>query len=252
MFKSHPLKSKEEIAIMRTGGKLLANTLQTVKAYAKPGITTGDLNACAEKFIAENNLVASFKGYQGFPASITTAVNEEVVHGIPGDRVLNDGDIICIDCGIFYKGLHTDAAISFAIGTVTDKKTLTLLKETRNALYLGIDQIKPGNHVGDIGYAIDNYLKGFNIETFRELTGHGVGHKLHEYPYVPNQGQKGEGPILKAGMTLAIEPITCLGKARMKTLKDNWTIVTVDGSLASQEEHTVLVTDTGFEILTEA
>lgn len=251
MFRNIPIKNETQIAAMREGGKYLAEILQAVKKYTQSGMTTGELNDFAEKLISQKNLVPSFKGYQGFPAAITTAVNEEVVHGIPGDRVINEGDIITIDCGIFYKGLHTDAAISYGIGKIS-KQAEKLLKETENALYVGIDQVKPGVNVGAIGAAIEEYLKPKGITTFQELTGHGVGVKLHEAPYVPNQGPKTNGPILKAGMTLAIEPITCLGTvAEMETLADNWTIVTSNNVLAAQSEHTVLVIETGYEILTQ-
>jgi len=244
------IKTPAEIDAMRTGGAILANILEEIKAYTQAGMTTHRLNEYAETLFAKYSVIPSFKGYQGFPAAICTAINDEVVHGIPNNAVIKTGDIIGVDAGVFYKNLHTDSAITFAVGSVSPIAQM-LINETTNALWAGINMVKPGNQIGDVSYAIYNHLKKHNITVIPELIGHGVGHKLHEEPQVPNIGKQHSGPTLKPGMTFAIEPITCLGKRNIETLSDKWTIVTKDGSLACQQEHTVLVTTTGVEVLTE-
>lgn len=244
------LKTPTEIEAMRTGGQILATILQQLRAYTEPGMTTKQLDEKAEALFEHYQVVASFKGYQGFPGTVCTTVNDEVVHGIPNQTVIKEGDIVTIDCGVYYQDLHTDSAITFGIGSISSDAQ-HLLEETTNALWEGINMVQPGNRIGDISHAIGSYLKKQNITPIPELIGHGIGRKLHEPPQVPNTGKKHSGPVLKPGMTFAIEPITCLGKRFIETLDDDWTIVTRDGSLSCQQEHTVLVTHSGVEVLTQ-
>lgn len=244
------IKTEEEIQSMRLGGKILANCLKETAKLAIPGASTLDLDLFAEKYIRDHGGVPSFKGYHGFPATLCTNVNSVVVHGIPKkDEILKEGDIISIDCGVIYKGLHTDATVLTQIGTIPDskKKFIAIAKE---ALSQAIEVIKPGAFVGDISTAVENQIKKNGYSVVTELTGHGVGRNLHEAPIIPNH-YEGKGPELAAGMTLAIEPIFAMGSPKIETLRDNWTIVTVDHSPAAQIEHTVLVTESGYEILTK-
>jgi methionyl aminopeptidase len=245
------IKTSEEISKMRISGKILGNVLKYLKEIAKPGVTTKYLDLEAEKFIRNLKGIPTFKGYRGFPASICTPINEEVVHTIPSDRILKNGDILTIDCGVTYEGLITDAAITIPIANVSKEvsKFINVAKETLSA---GIKQVKPANKVGDISYAIQQIIVKNGYSVIHELTGHGVGYKLHEEPTINNYGKKHQGMSLKPGMTLAIEPIFAMGERYIQTLKDKWNIVTKDNSLAIQYEHTVLVTDSGCEILTLA
>ncbi|MFA6521756.1 MAG: type I methionyl aminopeptidase [Candidatus Gracilibacteria bacterium] len=243
-------KTPEQIAAMREGGKILAEILHELALAARPGISTADLNIKAEAAMARFGVDPSFKGYHGFPASICTAINEEVVHGIPGKRTLDDGDIISIDCGIIHKGMHTDAAVAVMIGKV-DPKVVDFVKTTQLALEKAISVIKPGNYVGDIGFAIQNLVESRGYSIVREYTGHGVGVNLHESPEIPNFGTKGKGVMLVPGMTLAIEPIIAMGKRFADTLKDDWTVITRDGLPACQIEHTVVINASGCEVLTK-
>lgn len=243
------IKSEAEIDKMRKAAKVLAKTLKFVKSIAKEGITTKQLDIEAEKFILSHNMIPGFKGYHGYPASICSSVNSEVVHTIPNDRKLQNGDILTIDGGVILDGYNTDAAISFPIGEVSEEIT-KFLKVTYEALMLGIKEVKPGNKVGDIGSAIQKHVEKNGYSIIKNLTGHGIGKQLHEEPTIANYGKPHSGIALKPGMTIAIEPIVSMGKPYIKTLKDGWNIVTKDGSLACQFEHTILITSNGYEILT--
>lgn len=243
------LKTPAEIEIMRKGGAILAQILQNIKNNVTPGITTRTLNELAENLIRAYGVIASFKNYRGYPASICTSVNEEVVHAIPSDRILKTGDIISIDCGIQYQGLHVDATI-IAYLSPLKAELYQLINIAEKALTEGIKMARNGNHVGDISHTIETIVKNAGYSIVKELTGHGVGHTLHEPPAIPNFGAAGSGAQLLTGTTLAIEPIINFGSADIKTNKDGWTIVTKDQSPSVQIEHTIVITESGPEILT--
>ena len=245
------IKSDREIELLRIAGNIVYETHQYLKKYIKPGITTLELDKLADKFIRSKNATPSFKGDDGFPGSICTSVNQEVVHGIPGTYKLKDGDIISIDIGACYKGYHGDSAWSYEVGKVSTEKR-KLLVDTEKALFKGLEQVKPGNRIGDISFAIESYAKECNLGVVKELVGHGVGTSIHEDPDVPNYGEKNTGPKLKKGMVLAIEPMLNLGSPDIVILDDNWTIETRDYSPSAHFEHTVVVTSDGYEILTGA
>ena len=243
------IKSDYEIELLRHAGHIVYLTHLYLKDYIKPGITTKELDKLAEDFIISQGATPSFKGYNGFPGSICTSVNEEVVHGIPSNRKLHEGDIIGIDIGACYKGYHGDSAWSYAVGKISDKKKY-LLDHTEKALYIGLEQIKPGARIGDIGNAIETYANSHKLGVVRELVGHGVGSNIHEDPEVPNYGKKGTGPVLKEGMVIAVEPMLNLGTRQVFMLDDDWTIVTGDNKPSAHFEHTVVVTKDGYQILT--
>lgn len=243
------LKSKTEIELLRIAGNIVYETHQYLKDKIKPGITTKELDTLAEEFIRSKNATPSFKGYMGFPSAICTSINEQVVHGIPDNTVLKNGDIISIDIGACYKGYHGDSAWTYKVGNVK-KEVEDLLKYTEESLYEGLKQVKPGNRIGDIGYAIESYAKKHNLGVVKELVGHGVGTTVHEDPEVPNYGNKGTGPLLKEGMVIAIEPMLTLGSPEIVMLDDNWTIETEDYSPSAHYEHTIVVTKDGYKILT--
>jgi methionyl aminopeptidase len=245
------LKSPRELETMATGGKILADTHAAVRAALRPGLSTADLDKVAEDFIRSHiGAVPSFKGLYGFPASICASVNEEIVHGIPSTkRILKDGDIISVDIGVFYGGLHTDAARTLAVGSI-DAETQRLLDITEASLEAGIAQAIPGNHVGDIGAAIEAVVLKSGFTVVRELVGHGVGHSMHEEPQVPNYGKPKRGKKLEVGLTIAIEPMVNAGAAGTRTLGDKWTVVTIDGARSAHFEHTVAVTEDGPRVLT--
>ena len=243
------IKSKREIELLRIAGNIVHETRMYLIPFIKEGITTKELDTLAEEFIRSKGATPSFKGYEDYPASICTSINEEVVHGIPGKRKLRNGDIISIDIGACYKGYHGDSAWTFAVGEISPKKK-ELMEHTRESLFKGLEQIKPGNHIGDISHAIEEHAKKYNLGVIRELVGHGVGTSVHEEPDVPNYGKAGTGPILKEGMVLAIEPMLTLGRRDICILDDDWTIETVDNSPSAHYEHTVVVTHDGVEILT--
>ena len=243
------IKSGEEIELMRKAGYLVSLTHQYLKPFIKPGITTKELDRLAEDFIRGNGGIPTCKGYEGFPATLCTSVNDEVVHGIPSNRKLKNGDIITVDMVIGYHGYQGDAAWTYVVGDVSDKKKY-LMKHTRNALLEGVKQVKPGNHIGDISNAVEVYAKEHKLGIVRELVGHGIGTEMHEDPDVPNYGKKGSGPKLKEGMVICIEPKLNLGSEDIYMLDDDWTIKTCDGLPAAHYEHTVLVTSDGYEILT--
>ncbi|MBN6889690.1 methionyl aminopeptidase [Cytobacillus horneckiae] len=243
-------KTQREIDIMREAGRIVALTHQELQKYIAPGITTKELDTIAEKFISKHDAFPSFKGYNGFSGSICASVNNELVHGIPGDRVLNDGDIISIDIGAKYNGYHGDSAWTYPVGKI-DKETQHLLDVTEESLYIGLKEAIPGERLSNISHAIQTYAetKGFSI--VREYVGHGVGQDLHEEPQIPHYGPPNTGPRLKPGMVLAIEPMVNAGSRYVKTLTDNWTVVTVDGKMCAHFEHTIAITDIGYEILTK-
>ena len=245
------IKSDREIELLRVAGNIVYQTHQYLKQYIKPGITTLELDKLAEDFIKRKGATPSFKGYEGFPGSICTSINEQVVHGIPSNRKLKNGDIISIDIGACYKGYHGDSAWTYEVGTIDDEKK-KLLYYTERALFEGLNQIKPDNRIGDISFAIESYAKEHNLGVVKELVGHGVGTSIHEDPDVPNFGKKGTGPKLKKGMVIAVEPMLNLGSSNIVMLDDNWTIETEDYSPSAHFEHTVVVTDDGYEILTGA
>ena len=243
------IKSKPEIELMRKAGYLVSLTHQYLKPYIKPGITTEELDRLAEEFIRSHEGIPTCKGYQGFPSSICVSVNDEVVHGIPSKRKLKNGDIVTIDMVIGYHGYQGDAAWTYAVGDINDKKKY-LMEHTEKALYEGIKMVKPGNRIGDISNAIETYATKHRLGIVKELVGHGIGTEMHEEPDVPNYGKSGLGPKLKEGMVICIEPMLNLGNASIGILDDDWTIVTEDGLPSAHYEHTVLVTEDGYEILT--
>ncbi len=246
------LKTPAEIAIMRQSSAIVATVLKEIAAIAEPGMTTGDLDHYAEKRLRELGATPSFKGYNGFPASICACVNAEVVHGIPSKKkVIRAGDILKVDTGAYFQGFHGDSCITIPIGKISQKAD-RLVKVAEAAMYQGIDQVKAGNYLMDIAGAIEDYVKKHGYAVVEEFTGHGVGRNLHEDPHVFNARTRQLPNIqLKAGMTLAIEPIVNAGSRFTKTLRDRWTVVTVDNALSAQFEHTVLVTEKGYEILTD-
>ncbi len=245
------IKSTREIDAMAAAGKILANTLVMVTKRVSPGVNTAELDGLAEEFIrSHSGAKPSFKGLYGFPKSLCTSINNEIVHGIPSKgRVLEAGDILSIDCGVFLDGLHADSAMTVAVGEISDD-TEQLLDTTDQALQAGISAATVDNHVGDIGHAVQEVAEGAGFSIVRDLVGHGIGAKFHEEPQVPNFGLPKRGARLVAGMTLAIEPMVNAGGAETRTLDDNWTIVTADGSLSAHFEHTVLMTPEGPRILT--
>ena len=243
------IKSEKEIELMRKAGKLVSQTHNYLRPFIKPGITTKELDELAEKFIIEQGGVPSCKGYEGFPATLCISINDEVVHGIPGKRKLQNGDIVTIDMVIGYHGYQGDAAWTYEVGTISKEKKY-LMEHTEKSLYEGLKQVKPGNRIGDISHAIEIYATKHKLGIVKELVGHGIGTNMHESPDVPNYGLSNTGPLLKEGMTICIEPMLTLGSPDIGILEDDWTIVTQDGLPAAHYEHTVLVTKDGYEILT--
>lgn len=243
-------KTPREIEIMREAGKIVALTHQELKKHIQPGITTGQLDKIAEDFIRKHDAAPSFKGYNGFPGSICASTNEELVHGIPGKRVLNEGDIISIDIGAFYNGYHGDSAWTYAVGEISEGNQ-KLLDVTEESLYKGLDEAKAGVRLSNISHAIQNHAESYGFSIVREYVGHGVGQQLHEDPQIPHYGPPNKGPRLKPGMVLAVEPMVNAGSRYVRTLEDNWTVVTVDGKMCAHFEHTIAITETGFEILTK-
>ena len=234
---------------MRHAGYLVSLTHQYLKPFVKAGITTKELDKLAYDFIIAHDGVPSCLGYEGFPATLCTSVNDEVVHGIPGNYKLKDGDIITIDMVIGYKGYQGDAAWTYAVGEISEDKKY-LMEHTEKALYEGIKQVKPGNRIGDISNAVEEYATKHNLGVVEELCGHGIGLDMHEDPDVPNFGRPGVGPKLKEGMVICIEPMLNFGSRHVYQLSDGWTIKTLDGAPAAHYEHTILVTKDGYEILT--
>ncbi len=248
------VKSGAEINKMRRAGQIVAEVLQRMRESAVPGITTAELDRLAEETIRRNHAIPSFKGYPPgspypFPATICASVNEELVHGIPGARVLHEGDIVSVDVGAIHDGYHGDAAITLAVGAI-DAETQRLLDVTEGALAAGIAKMQPGNRSGDVSAAIQRHVEERGYNVVREYTGHGIGRQMHEDPQVPNYGQPGRGVLLRAGMTIALEPMVLAGRADVRVLGDHWTVVSCDGKLTAHFEHTVLIQDGTAEVLT--
>jgi methionyl aminopeptidase len=243
------VKSLQEIELMRQAGRIVAGTLQELAGAVRPGITTIQLDTLARQYIQKSGARPAFLGYHGFPATICTSLNEEVVHGIPGLRRLKAGDIISIDVGVFYKGYYGDAAATFPVGEVSPLAK-RLLEVTRESLYKGIEKAYPGNRLYDISAAIQTYVESRGFSVVRSYVGHGIGSEMHEEPQVPNFGLPGKGPLLEAGMVLAIEPMVNAGTWEVETLSDDWTVVTKDRNLSAHFEHTVAIMQDGPEILT--
>lgn len=244
-------KTPRELEIMREAGRIVALTHQELKKHIAPGITTRELDVIADGFIRKHDAIPSFKGYNGFRGSICASVNDELVHGIPGGRVLNDGDIISIDIGAKYNGYHGDSALTYAVGQI-DEESGRLMDVTEESLYKGLEEAKPGERLSNISHAIQTYAESNGFSIVREYVGHGVGQDLHEDPQIPHYGPPNRGPRLKPGMVLAIEPMVNAGSRYVKTLTDNWTVVTVDGKRCAHYEHTIAITESGYEILTKA
>lgn len=244
------IKSNEEIELLKIAGQIVGDTHNYLKQFIKPGITTKELDKLAYDYIISKDATPSFLNYEGYPASICTSVNEEVVHGIPSDRILQEGDIISIDIGACYKGYHGDSAWSYPVGNIDEEKKY-LLEHTEKSLYEGLSVIRPGMKIGDIGCAIEQYALKHKLGVVKELVGHGVGKNLHESPDVPNYGKKNTGMTLRKGMVIAVEPMLNLGDSNIYILDDDWTIITADDKPSAHFEHTVVVTKDGYEILTK-
>ena len=245
-----PIKSEREIELLKIAGAITGDTHRYLEPFIKPGITTKELDDLAYNYILSRGATPSFKNYDGFPGSICTSINDEVVHGIPGNRKLKNGDIISIDIGACYKGYHGDSAWTYPVGKISNRLEL-LLKHTEEALFAGLSVIKDGIHVGDIGYAVSEVANKYHLGVVKELVGHGVGSDVHEEPDVPNYGRKNTGPILKEGMVIAVEPMLNLGTPHIFLEDDDWTIITADGEPSAHFEHTVVVTKDGYQILTK-
>jgi methionyl aminopeptidase len=243
------LKSEQEIDLIKESADVLGRAHAEVAKLMKVGITTAQLNKVADEFIQDHNGYPSFKGYNNFPSALCISLNDTVVHGMPSNYELKDGDIVSIDCGVKLNGFHSDSAYTYPIGEVKPE-IIMLLKRTKQSLYLGIDQAIEGKRVGDIGYAVQNFVERFGYGVVRELVGHGVGKSLHENPEVPNYGKRGQGQVLKTGTVIAIEPMITLGKKDIVQEKDGWTIRTTDRKPAAHFEHTVVVRKGKPEILT--
>jgi len=241
-------KTSEEIEIMRESVLSVSRTLALIAEHIGEGVTTSQLDKLAEEFIRDNGGIPSFKGYGGFPATLCMSVNEQVVHGIPGDYVLKNGDVISVDCGVYKNGFHGDHAYSFKIGDVSEEVS-KLLRITKESLYKGIEAAKVGNRIGDISFAIQDYVQKEGYTVVRELTGHGLGRDLHEEPAVPNYGKRGRGAKINNGLVLAIEPMINLGKKNVRQLSDGWTIVTADNKPSAHFEHDIAIIDGKAEIL---
>ena len=244
-------KSPAEIERMRAANALVAEVLSELRRLVVPGVSTLELDAAAERRIRGGGAVPAFKGYQGYPSTLCASINEAVVHGIPSAAPLADGDIVSLDMGVVLDGYYGDSAITVPVGGVPER-VAELLRVTREALDLGIAQIRPGGHVSDIGHRVQRHVEAHGFSVVREFVGHGIGVALHEEPQIPNYGEPGRGPKLETGMVLAIEPMVTLGRPDVKVLGDGWTAVTRDGSLAAHFEHTVAITEDGPDVLTRA
>ena len=247
------LKSPREVDIMARAGRIVAGTLALIRTLVRPGVSTEDLDAAAEDYIrAHEGATPSFKGLYGFPKTLCTSIDNEIVHGIPSSRrVLGEGSIVSVDVGVFLEGLHADSATTIPVGRIAPEAE-RLLSVTQQCLEAGIGAARVGNHVGDIGHAVQRVAEGAGYGVVRELVGHGIGTRFHEEPQVPNYGSPKRGPRLLEGMTLAIEPMITVGSPATKTLSDKWTVVTADGTLSAHFEHTVAITSNGPRILTAA
>ncbi len=245
------VKSKEELLVMRQAGRIVAKVLDELKNFVRQGRSTKQIDDLVNRIVNQEGAEPAFLGYRGFPASVCTSVNEQVVHAIPRKNViLNDGDIISLDVGVKYQGYYGDAAITLPIGEI-DREAQNLIKVTRQALHDGIEQAQVGNRLHDVSATIQRRAENHGYSVVREFVGHGIGQKMHEDPQIPNYGQAGTGPILKEGMVLALEPMVNAGVADVKVLDDDWTVVTADSKLSAHFEHTVAITKDGPEILTK-
>ena len=242
-------RSEEEIDLIRESSLLVAKTHAEISKLIRPGVTTFQLDAIAEEFIRDNGGIPAFKDYNGFPNTLCASLNEQVVHGIPNKKILINGDIISIDCGVYMNGYYGDSAYTYPVGEVSSEIE-SLLKRTKKSLYMGISQAISGNRIGDVSFAIQSYVEQFGYGVVREMVGHGIGENLHELPQVPNYGKRGVGIKLKEGMVIAIEPMINLGSRKIKQLSDGWTIVTADNKYSAHFEHTVVVRKGKAEILT--
>lgn len=243
-------KNQREIELMREAGRIVALVHDKLKDFIVPGVTTNEIDQFCDKIIREEGATPSFLHLYGFPKSVCVSVNEVVVHGIPSDRKLKNGDIVSVDVGACYKGYHGDSAWTYAVGEISEEAK-HLMEVTEKSLYAGLEQVKPGNRLSDISHAVQTYLETHGCSTPRDYTGHGIGSQVHEDPAVPNYGAPGKGPRLKEGMALAIEPMAHLGGCETVVLSDEWTVETKDKSLAAHYEHTIVITSDGYEILTK-
>ena len=244
-----PLKSEEDIKMIKKSGKILSKIMKKLRKFVRKGVTTIEIDRIAQKLIKAENVISAFKGYNGFPANICTSVNEEIVHGIPGEKSLKDGDILSLDIGINYKGYFSDAAITLPVGRI-DSKLQKLIDVTRSALSEGIKQAQVNNHLSDISYAIQTYVERQGFSIVRQFVGHGIGYSLHEDPQIPNFGLPHQGELLKKGMVFAIEPMVNMGTGECRIIDNGWTAVTKDGFPSAHFEHTIAITENGPEILT--
>lgn len=244
------IRKQEEVQKIRASARIVAEAIEAARKWVQPGVTTGSIDRKIEELIRSRGAIPSFKGYHGYPASSCLSVNEQVVHAIPGDYVLQEGDILGVDVGALKDGYHGDGAATMVVGQVPPE-TLRLVDVTRECLLLGIEQARVGNRIGAIGHAVQSHAEQFGFGVVRELVGHGIGEKLHEDPMVPNYGRPDTGPTIRPGMVLAIEPMINVGSHEVETLADGWTVVTRDGRLSAHFEHTVAVTESGPEILTK-
>lgn len=244
------LKTPQEIKILQKAGKILSSIVQDVTGSLKSGMTTKQIDAIAEKLIDSHKVLPAFKGYRGFPACCCISVNEEVVHGIPGNKVVREGDIVTVDVGIIYKDYYSDTAITVGVGRI-NSRLQDLLDVTRNSLYAGIAQAKPGNHLGDISHAVQKFVEDHKLAVVRDFVGHGIGRNLHEAPEVANFGMPNTGPELKEGLVLAIEPMVNMGTWKTRINDDGWTVVTADGQPSAHFEHSIAITADGPLILTK-
>ena len=241
-------KTDEEIELIRISSLLVGKTLAEVARHIKPGVTTLELDKIAETFIRDHKAVPGFKGYGGFPGTLCVSVNDVVVHGIPGKQILQDGDLVSVDCGVILNGFYGDSAYTFAVGNVSEE-VLMLMKRTKESLYIGINAAQAGKRVGDIGFEIQTYVEGFGYSVVRDLVGHGLGRHLHEKPEIPNYGRRGVGSMLQNGLVICIEPMINLGRRQVNQDKDGWTIRTVDGKPSAHYEHAIAVREGKTEIL---
>ncbi len=244
------IKSEREIALMRQAGKITATVLGILVKSVKPGLTTKELDVIAEKEVKKLGAIPSFKGYHGYPASVCVSINDEIVHGIPGDRVMKDGDIVSLDFGVIYEGYQGDAARTIGVGAIS-LQAEALIQATEGSFFTGIKMARDGNRLYDISAAVQKYAESKGYSVVREYTGHGIGRQMHEDPQIPNFGVPGTGPVLKKGMTFAIEPMLNIGTWRTKVASNQWTVSTVDGSLSAHYENTILITNGDPEILTK-
>lgn len=244
------IKTPREIELMRVAGEIVGDTHKYLIPYLKEGITTKKIDSLAREYIISRGATPSCYHYDGYPGNICISINDEVVHGIPGNRKLKNGDIVTLDICACYKGYHGDSAWTYPIGKISEKKQY-LLEHTEKALFEGLKEVKSGARIGDIGASVQKYAESHNLGVVKELVGHGIGNNLHEDPDVPNYGKRGTGPLLKEGMVIAVEPMLNLGTADIYLLDDDWTVVTADQEPSAHFEHTVLITKDGYEILTK-